>query len=116
MIIKDDTVLELFRDVLLCEWCGRQLPGGADPHHWRYKRGMGGGSRLDHPYNLVSMCRGFTNGGWKSCHEEAERHEITQAQLLNLVATRENVSPERIECELRRIRNLPKGSDWRSGS
>lgn len=107
MRVVDDSVLALFR-VGPCEWCGRSGP--TDPHHALYKRGMGGGSRLDHRFNLVALCRGYHRGQWVSCHDEAEAGRITRADCLAVIAAREGVLQEEIEEELRRIRRLPKGS------
>ena len=68
MKIVDEALLALFRSATRCEWCGRDTPEGADPAHV-FARGVGGGSRLDIRINLVSLCRGWHNGQWVSCHD-----------------------------------------------
>lgn len=54
MTIIDETVLQSFRDARQCEVCDKVGP--VEPHHILAK-GMGGGKRLDVPYNLVACCR-----------------------------------------------------------
>ena len=110
MILKCPELLAEFRQARSCEYCNRATPGGCDPHHFWRKRGMGGGSRIDHRFNLVSLCRGFVNGEFVSCHDQAERGVILRSELLEIVAKREKKQPSEIIAELERIRNLPKGS------
>ena len=96
MKIIDEAVLEMYRRKTRCEHCGRFCPTGLDPHHAIVKRGMGGGSRLDIHLNLVALCRGFTRNGWKSCHAEAERGEITIDAMAKIIARREGTTPENV--------------------
>jgi hypothetical protein len=56
-----------------CSWCGRPCPDGRDVHHWFIKRGMGGGTRLDIPENLISLDR--------FCHRDAEDRKICKDDL-----------------------------------
>lgn len=95
-IIDDDLLLD-FRLSFRCEWCGRKGP--VDCHHYWYRRGMGGGSRLDHPWNLVAICR--------SCHDDHHAgHRPLRIDLLAIVAAREGVTQDEITQELLRLRNI----------
>lgn len=114
VIVKSPKTLKRFRDVGKCSWCGRPTPDGCDPHHL-VKRGMGGGSRLDIPGNLVSLCRGYYRGQWVSCHDDAERGDITRESLLAVVAAREGVMQADILAEIKRVQALPKGSEYECG-
>ena len=51
--IINNVLLDWFRR-RTCELCGDR--GFSDPHHLR-GRGLGGGSRYDVSYNLISLCR-----------------------------------------------------------
>lgn len=97
MQIIDNDLLFAFRLRGICEWCKRKCL--CDPHHYWYRRGMGGGSRLDHPWNLVSLCR--------SCHDDHHAgHRPLRIDLLAIVAAREGVTQDEITQELLRLRNL----------
>jgi hypothetical protein len=93
MILIDERTLDTFRQKTVCEYCGRHCPQGLDPHHV-FSRGHGGGTRLDHPYNLIALCRGFQNGAWISCHQRAQAGQITRREILAIVAARERLTPE----------------------
>ena len=108
MKLIDPEVLRMFREKTTCEFCGRPCPDGCDPHHFWRKRGMGGGSRIDHPLNLISLCRGYYRGKWVSCHDDAEAGRITKYDLLALVARREGVLQDEIITALEGIRRLSK--------
>ena len=108
MIVKDKVVLARFRLPGPCEYCGRPCPNGRDPHHAVIKRGMGGGRRLDVPENLISLCRGFYQGKWVSCHDDAERGVIPKADLLAIIARRENMLQDEIEAYLWLLLRRPK--------
>ncbi len=103
MRIRSEKTLESFRRKKKCEYCGRPT-ARTRPHPAHYiARGMGGGSQLDHPWNLVSLC-------WK-CH--ASQHDGNaphRVELLKIIAAREGKTPEEILTELYRILMLPKGS------
>jgi hypothetical protein len=86
---ESEAVLDRFRSAPCCEWCGRWVRR-AEPHHFYHKRGMGAGSQLDIPENLVSLCA--------LCHRAAEnvrpspnaqeRGPVTREALLEIVARR----------------------------
>jgi hypothetical protein len=86
---ESEAVLDRFRCARCCEWCGRCV-SRAEPHHFYHKRGMGAGSQLDIPENLVSLCT--------ICHRAAEnlypsanaleRGPVTKEALLELLARR----------------------------
>jgi hypothetical protein len=98
---ESEAMLDRFRCARCCEWCGRWV-GRAQPHHFYHKRGMGGGSQLDIPENLVSLC--------PLCHHAAEnvrpspnapvRGPVTREALLRLVAQREGWEEETLKCWL----------------
>lgn len=96
MTIKDEAVLDRFRQADRCEWCGCGTGGNADPHHVMAK-GMGGGNRLDHDLNIVSLCR--------RCHTAHHAgNGPTQEQLFEVIAKRElTAMVDLIKCELWRI-------------
>lgn len=101
MRIECEKTLERFRRARRCEACGKASRHGLDPHHALYKRGLGGGSRLDIPLNLVSLCR------WP-CHHHAEQGIITRQQMLAVIAKREGVSEIFVDSFLKRVRRTPK--------
>lgn len=111
MKIVNDALLKEFRRKTRCEFCGRYCPQGVDPHHI-IKRGLGGGSRVDIPLNVIGLCRGFTKDGWVSCHQDADDGKITKAQLFAVVGKREGwtkpLAAEEVEAEVRRIIKEPK--------
>ncbi len=98
---ESEAVLDRFRCATCCEWCGRWV-SRAEPHHYYHKRGMGAGSQLDIPENLVSLCT--------LCHRAAEnlrpsahapeRGLVTREALLAIVARRERWEAEALECWL----------------
>lgn len=89
MKIEDDAMLERFRLSPRCEHCGRPTPQGCDPHHL-FKRGMGGGSRLDLAAFLIALPR-------IPCHADAESGAIKRNALLKIVGQREGVPWRQIE-------------------
>lgn len=93
--------LDWFKARPRCEWCGKPNRSGLDPHHAIHKRGIGGGSRLDIPWNLVALCR------WP-CHEDAERGRITKADMLGVISAREGVPQDTIDAFLKRLRRSGK--------
>jgi hypothetical protein len=98
---ESEAVLDRFRSAPCCEWCGRSVCR-AEPHHFYHKRGMGAGSQLDIPENLVSLCR--------LCHHAAEnlrpsataltRGPVTREALLKVVAQREGWEEQTLKCWL----------------
>lgn len=104
MKIIDEALLDCFRRKEACEWCHARTRAGLDPHHIIAK-GMGGGNRLDHPWNLVALCR--------ACHQLVHQGQILRIDLWAIVAAREGVLQEAIERELWSILRLPR-SDYSS--
>lgn len=84
-----------------CRVCNAPPP--SLPHHYYYRKGFGGGSQIDHLYNLVPLDL--------ACHDRAHYEgQPTREMFLEMVAARHNVLPSVITAELLRIRQLPKGS------
>ena len=98
MRIIDPALLLAFRLRGRCEWCRKAC--AVEPHHlWR--RGMGGGSRLDIEINLVSLCR--------VCHTLTHASaEPTKQALLAIVAEREKMLQHEIVAEIRCLQRLDK--------
>ncbi len=86
MIVKNKALLAEIRRSKRCECCYQVKP--LDPHHYHAK-GVGGGSRLDIPENLLALCR--------SCHDAAHWGRIDRSHLLDLIAVRLGKTPE--ECQ-----------------
>lgn len=101
MKLVDESVLDKFRGER-CELC--HLRAG-EPHHIRAK-GMGGGGRCDHPFNLVSLCR--------PCHTAVHNGSISREFLSRIVAEREDVSRsamcEYLDWLLRQSKDRPVGA------
>lgn len=87
MIIKDEDLLDEFRDKRKCEWCRRRIGGPAHPHHL-WAKGMGGGNRMDIRINLIALDA--------HCHQVVHNGEIPRDALLVMVAAREKTSVEEI--------------------
>lgn len=100
MRIVDEETLDRFRGSGRCSWCHKYVQS-RDPAHISAK-GMGGGKRLDIAINLVSLCR--------QCHTASHAGKSpTRAELLALVAVREQTTVEEIVDEINRLRRTPKG-------
>lgn len=99
MTIVDDSLLDEFRGTIACGWCRRVSQGRLDPHHL-FGRGHGGGSRLDHRWNLIALCR--------ACHNDVHAGHIRRADLLAMVAVREGVLQDQIEAEIYRLLRTAK--------
>lgn len=99
MTITDEDVLEWFRGNASCEHCGGR--GQLVPHHIR-ARGMGGGSRIDHPFNLVALCA--------LCHAKAHapKDPIPPDAFEAIVARREGVQVSEAKAFLRWVARQPK--------
>lgn len=101
MKIISEAVLDRFRAVKKCQWCGREInEGRAHPHHWRH-RGMGGGSRLDIPENLIAV------DWW--CHQMMEARVIHPDAVLYVIALREKTTPDAIVDKINELLRTPKG-------
>lgn len=99
MTILDPYLLQKFRETLQCEWC--KARGAVDPHHYWYRRGTGGGSRIDHRFNLVALCR--------YCHTAHHQGQWPlRIDLLAIVSAREAVTQDYIIATLLAIRNAPR--------
>lgn len=97
-MIEDEGLLASFRGKSCCEQCGT-WQGHREPHHL-WKRQMGGGARIDLPFNLISLCAGF-GSNW--CHRKAEDGHITKDALLAIVAAREGMQVETITEAMNRL-------------
>ncbi len=106
MKLIDEKCLTTFRTAGSCDWCG-QFSRVRQPHHALVFRGMGGGTRIDHPYNLVALGGPFDC----PCHDDAHRGRILRADFLVIIAAREGRLQDEIEAELDRIR---RASKWRT--
>ena len=93
MQIIDEPLLDRFRCQGFCEWCRQRTRQRIEPHHYFIRRGMGGGSRLDHPYNLIGLC----GPGLNNCHNRVHDGHILKIDLLLIVADREQVSQDQIK-------------------
>ena len=92
VIVKDKRLLErLHREATACEFCMTGYP--VEVHHIK-PRGIGGGSRLDVPFNLVMLC--------PECHDQAQRYKIMPSVFYALAAER----------EVRRLARADKTGDW----
>lgn len=100
MKLNSEETLTLFRTQTKCSWCGHGTPRGCDPHHYFFRKGMGGWGRLDHPYNLVALCR--------QCHTDAHFGHITRHDFLAIVAAREGVLQRDILEVLGTLRRMPR--------
>lgn len=102
MTIIDEPLLRSFREQPYCAYCGRQPQRGTllDAHHVFLKRGIGGGSRIDHQLNLIALCR--------FCHESAEAHAEVNRDIQRVVAQREKMTCEQIVDKLYEILRTPK--------
>jgi len=93
----DREMMEEFRRKERCEWCKRPV-ARCEPHHV-LGRGIGGGRRIDHPFNLVALCL--------ECHRSHhDGNPPLKCDLLAIVAAREGVLQDEIEEEINRIRRL----------
>jgi hypothetical protein len=98
---ESEAVLDRFRCARCCEWCGRWV-SRAEPHHFYHKRGMGAGSQLDIPENLVSLCTLCHRAAENRCPSPnaPERGPVTREALLEIVARRERWEEEALKCWL----------------
>ncbi len=104
MKIIDESLLATMRGPGKCELCGKMVRQ-REPHHL-VCRGMGGGSRLDVPINLLSLCATFAGGD--DCHHAVHNKRVSRDRLLLIVALREGIRVEDITDEIHRLRRLDK--------
>jgi hypothetical protein len=106
MIIKSEATLNLFRVAGECEWCGLWLPR-REPHHCM-SRGHAGGTRLDIPACLTSLCPFFQGN---NCHLRFGDDPRCRPRFLKIVADREGFdSGEAVWDYLQLVLRTPKGS------
>lgn len=106
MIVKNPKLLKAFSGPGLCGYCGR-FCRDREPHHVQ-TRGMGGGGRIDLEINLISLGCAFCCG----CHRNHHNGQFPLTiDLEALIAIREDMPVDEIRAEIRRIRNLPRGSE-----
>ncbi len=88
MTLKDDDVLRSFAGNARCETCGTYGP--VCGHHYWIRRGCGGGTRIDHPWNLIALCM--------TCHakDEIPDRRAFQKHCLRIVAEREHIDEHTI--------------------
>lgn len=96
-LVIDDDMLDYFRRKTFCELCGKPCPQGCDPDHVQC-RGMGGGSRIDTPLNIVHPCR--------ECHNKRHAGLIPRSRLWAIIDARYGLAPgtaqSSVNCLLRR--------------
>jgi hypothetical protein len=108
MTHSDPNLLKALKfEIGRCECCGST--GILEVHHlWR--RGIGGGARLDVRCFLAVLCVQFHPA--IGCHDRTElprgKNQITRLDLLRIVARRERTTPRAIECVHRWLDNLDK--------
>jgi hypothetical protein len=102
MRIIDPVLLSRFSGAGYCEicheWCRRR-----EPHHVM-RRGVGGGSRLDHRLNLLAVGSAWCCG----CHNAIHEGRISRERQISVVALRERLHPSEVQNELYRLIRLPK--------
>lgn len=98
MIRLDPDLRLAFRLIGRCQWCGKLGPTVG--HHYWYRKGMGGGSQIDHPFNLIALDA--------LCHTLVHDGHISKYGLLAKVAAREGVLQDCIIATLLAIRNAPR--------
>ncbi len=106
MRIINEALLKEYRTPGPCEYCGNYSKQ-RQPHHALVFRGLGGGTRIDHPFNLIALGGPFSC----PCHEDAHRGRILRCDFLAIIAAREGRLQDEILAELDRIQ---KASKWRS--
>lgn len=103
MRIVSPETLSLFRGLRRCEVC-REPVQSTDPHHV-IPKGMGAGSQMDIPENLLAVCR-------FPCHNRCQRYEVMQLEQFEIVAKREGwESGERLREFVWAVQRAPKGTD-----
>ncbi len=99
MRVISEKTLALFRGSGRCENC-RGLFSHRHAAHV-FARGIGGGGRIDHPWNLVSLCA--------LCHRDShEGRSPSRNDLIALVARREQMTFAEVLAELLRLRRADK--------
>lgn len=103
MKIVNEPLLRQFRS-RPCELCGHQPPN--EPHHV-IRKGIGGGSQIDHPLNLLTVCRWHHE--W--IHRGMQPPDVrvpTARDLWRIVAKREGVEIDTVEAVMFCVKRLPR--------
>lgn len=100
MKIINEALLIDFRLLGRCEHCQRPFPCLEASH--AFTKGMGGGSRLDIPINLNGLCR--------TCHQMHHDGNLPKMHLLEIIASREKATVDKIEREIFRLQRLDRDS------
>ena len=74
-----DLMIQMHEDTGACEFCNRTDQRLEVHHIWA--KGIGGGSRMDVPINLIVVC--------KPCHDLAHKGDISRRELFGIAAERE---------------------------
>lgn len=107
MIIENNKTLKLFRKAGLCELCGLYCPR-REAHHVG-TRGHSGGSRLDIPAALLSLCPHWTGNDCHRLHGDDPEYLDT---FLGLIAFREGFeSGQALQEYLWLVLRTPKGAE-----
>src|SRR5579864_8652502 len=83
----------------VCEHCGHPVRAGSLEVHHIFTKGAG---VVEIPANLIALCGPFD----QDCHGRAQRYVIPRWRLLLITARREKTTPEAIQAEVWRIRQL----------
>lgn len=109
MRIEDEAVLREMRGPGRCEWCGAYGPHREAAHI--LARGLGSGSRLDIPLNLVSL--GI--GGWVGyaavcvCHNDSHNGKRpTTEDLLTISGKKVGATWQEVRAVLWMLKRIPK--------
>lgn len=94
--IENPELLDAFRSLRRCEWCGKPVER-CQPHHILAK-GMGGGGQMDHRLNLIGLCA--------LCHGLLQAGAQNKLACIAYVAGREGFAPEYVLNELYRLRRI----------
>ena len=87
-----------------CGWC-ESWCRWREAHHV-VARGMGAGRRLDVPINLIAL---GCSADWHSCHTFIHQAgKDVQRKVLEILAKRENTTPEDIEAVVWCLLRIPK--------
>jgi hypothetical protein len=101
--IIDEAELAKWRGPGRCEWCGLWCVV-REPHHLT-ARGTGSHKRLDIPINLIAL---GSSASLHPCHRALEDGNGARFRVLEIVAARENTTPEDIEAVVWCLLRIPK--------
>jgi len=91
----NEDLMQRFRLKLRCELC--EKAGPVDPHHLMTR----GAGRVDHPSNLVALCR--------ACHRACESDVRVKAKVWAVVCAREGLTEEEIRQKVWDLRRKSDG-------